>query len=305
MSLGFKDALGLYLTDLEGRGYAKSTLLQNRRWLGVFADFCEDQDLTEVRALTVKHVSLFQRTMTWTVGAKGKVLSQNTLHQCLRMTRSFLRWLHTQEHLLCDITESWILPRTSASNTRIPTTEEMTRLLLTPNETQKVGIRNRAVMELLYGTGLRSAEFCALKLEHLDLASSRLQVVQGKGKKSRYLPLGARLKQVLKRYLTVRQHLAREGEQALFVNREGAALSSASLGELISSTAKAAGLEPFRSHAIRRSFATHLLENGANVHVIGALLGHKNLSSTQLYTRVDLHELKKVYRRTHPRAERL
>lgn len=304
MSPGFQDSLLLYLSELEERGYSKLTLHHNRRWLALFIEFCQNQGLNEVQSVTVKQVSLFHRTMTWTPGVKGKLLSQSTLYQCLQMTRSFLRWLHAKEYLLWDVTESWVLPRPAEPDTRVPTIEEMAKLLLTPNEAKKTGVRNRAILELLYGTGLRSEECCALKLEHLDLTGNRLQVVEGKGKKSRYLPLGARLKQVLKRYLKVREELANEDEQALFVNIKGAALSSASLGDLISNTARAAGLKPFRSHAIRRSFAGHLLENGANIHVIGALLGHKNLSSTHLYTRISLQELKEVYKKTHPRAKR-
>ena len=304
MSLSFQDALALYLTELEQIGRAKSTLHHNRRWLPVFIKFCQQQGLTEVQAITAEHVFSFHRHMTWTPGTKVKLLKQSTLYQCLQMNRLFLRWLHSEGHLLRDVTRSWILPRPPDPNTRVLTVEEMAKLLLTPNETRKIGVRDRAVLELLYGTGLRSAECCSLRLEHLDLEGSQLHVNAGQGRTDRCLPLGARLKQVLKRYLKVRAEIARDGEQALIVSFHGNALTAACLGELISRKAKAAGLKPFRSHAIRRSFATHLLDNGASIAVIGALLGHKNLSSTHLYTRVTLQELKKAYLRTHPRARR-
>lgn len=304
MSLSLKKAANVYQGILETRGQSRSTLEANEKWLRRFSEFCEKNNITEVQSITTELIARFRQHMTWTPGARGKLYSQNTLYQCQRMVRSFLRWLHSQDHLLRDVTEFWVIPRPSETFKRTPTVEEMSKLLLTPDETSFTGLRNRAVLELLYGTGLRAEECCGLKLDHVDLASSRVRVVRGKGTKDRLLPLGARLKQVLKRYLKLREDVAGDSEQAFFVSAKGKPLTTAAQGMMISIATQKAGLQAFRPHAIRRSFASHLLDNGADIYVIATLLGHKRLSSTNLYTLVSLQELKKVYQRTHPRARR-
>lgn len=304
MSLKFQDAFELYFSELESRGQSKSTLTHNRRWLGFFSDFSEAKGVQEVQAINEEHVSSFCLRVTWEPGMQGKLLSPGSVHQCLSMVRSFLRWLHDRGDLFRDVTRGWILPRPPVSYTRVPTTEEMSTLLLTFDETSRLGRRNRAILELLYGTGLRVGECCSLELEHLDLDSSLLRVVDGKGKKGRLLPLGTRLKQVLKRYLKDREEFTPPEERGLFVSLKGSRLSDDAIAMMVYNASKKAGMKPFRPHAIRRGFATHLLENGANIPVIQALLGHENLSSTQIYVALDLKALKVVYDRTHPRAKR-
>ena len=304
MSLRFKSALQSYLLELEERGLSQKTLAHNRNALSQFIEFCRNRGLREVQAITGEHVVAFRRQIAWNPGVKGELLSQNSIYLVLRLVRSFLKWLHEQDHLLRDLTGDWILPRPLKSPTRTPTVEEMSKLLLTPNVKVRAGLRNRAILELLYGTGVRLGECLALKLEHLDLPASQLQVVDGKGGTSRNLPLGSRLKQILKRYLKARAKVAPENEQALFLTRTGKPITAGSIAQILRRNAQIAGLKPFSSHAIRRGFATHLLENGADIKVIQALLGHKHLDSTQFYLQPDFQELKKVYSRTHPRASK-
>lgn len=304
MRLRFKDALDSYLSELEARGQAERTLYQNRMFLSQFIDFCRNQGLKEVQAITDEHVASYHRYMTWRPSSTGGLLSPNSLSHILRLVRSFLRWLHDRGDIFRDVTRGWVLPRVQSTNTRTPTIEEMSKLLLTPNVKDSLGLRDRAIIELLYGTGVRVGECRSLKLKNLDLQASQLQVVEGKGSKSRNLPLGSRLKQILRRYLEDRKQFAPDREQTLFVNAKGKPMSTALVSRILYKHAKEAGIKPFGAHAIRRGFATHLLEKGADVKVIQLMLGHEHLSSTHLYLQPDFQELKKVYNRTHPRAKR-
>ena len=304
MSLLFKTALERYFEDLEERGCSQSTLISNRQWLGLFVRFCGKADVVEVSAISFDLLARFRQHIVWTPGVKGALYSQSTLFQCQRMVRSWLRWLHSKDLLLQDVTTGWILRRPSARVRKVPSIQEMSRLLLSSNETTALGLRNRAVLELLYGTGLRVSECSSLDLGHVDFVSSRLQVVCGKGQKDRILPLGARLQHTLQRYLEQRPLLVSEGEQALFVRRSGQRISNSIVYDIVKTSSKAADLEHLGPHTIRHAFATHLLENGADIAVIGALLGHKNLNATHIYTRLCFNELSKVYRKTHPRAQR-
>jgi integrase/recombinase XerD len=299
-----EDAAERYWTYLESLGQ-QGTLESSRTWLPRLFAFCAERSVVEVTQLEADLLAAFRQHLTWTPGPSGALYSQSTLFQCLRMIRLFCRWLYESELVLLDLTEGWCLPRPPDPSRRVPTVDEVSRILLVPDARTPVGVRNRALLELLYGTGIRSNECYAVDLDSLDLAASRLHV-RGKGSKDRMLPIGPALRQCLRRYLEMRDQLGpRVDEPALFVSSKGGhRLGLVSLGLIVRNAARAADLAGFGPHTLRHAFATHLLEAGADLAYIGALLGHESLDSTAIYTRVHPLELYREHRRTHPRARR-
>jgi integrase/recombinase XerC len=183
-----------------------------------------------------------------------------------------------------------------------------TESLLDASEADSVPERERALFELLYAAGLRVSEAAGLDVEDLDL-SSRLVRVLGKGSKQRIVPFGEQAEDALRAWLPVRMALRRPGTarddegEPLFVNRRGGRLTTRSMARLLKLRLRAAGLPADISpHALRHTFATHLLEAGADLRAIQELLGHASLSTTQKYTHLDAARLAEVYRSAHPKA---
>lgn len=164
-------------------------------------------------------------------------------------------------------------------------------------------LRDKAIMEVLYGAGLRVGELVGLNLEHLDLEQAEVRVL-GKGRKERVVPLGSKAVEALKAYIAARPLIAKgKSSRAVFINRFGGRLSARSVGRLIKQAAMRAGItRRVHPHIFRHSFATHMLDCGADLRDIQELLGHARLSTTQRYTHVTLSRLREVYDRAHPRA---
>lgn len=190
---------------------------------------------------------------------------------------------------------------------RVLKAEDAARLCALPPADDPIGARDRAVIELLYGSGLRVSEACALDVDDLDL-DLRTVIVTGKGRKERRLPLSPPAATALDAYLADARPelLARGGtgphHAAVFVNARGARLSPRSVRAALSKYARAEGWAPLSPHALRHSFATHLLDGGADLRSVQELLGHENLQTTQIYTHVSTERLRAVYEQSHPRA---
>ena len=181
---------------------------------------------------------------------------------------------------------------------------EVERLILAVRESDPFALRNRAVFELLYASGLRISELCHARLENLDLDEGWIRVT-GKGNKTRIVPVGGRAVEALARYLAnERPKLVgpRSGAE-IFLSARGRKFTRARVWQLVKQYAALAGLESnVYPHLLRHSFATHLLSNGADLRVIQELLGHADISTTEIYTHVDQQRLKAVHKKFHPRA---
>jgi integrase/recombinase XerC len=180
---------------------------------------------------------------------------------------------------------------------------EVTKLLEAPDINEPLGLRDRAVMETLYSSGIRAAECAGLRIAHLDLAGGTMTVL-GKRNKERIAYLGRCAQEALAAYLRVRPVLGAPAHDRVFVNFRGGPLSTRSIQRIVEHYVRAAlpHLRDVSPHTLRHTFATHLLDAGADLRVVQELLGHESLSSTQIYTHVSIDRLKDVYRQSHPHA---
>lgn len=217
--------------------------------------------------------------------------------------RSFFRWLVQQELRRDDPAHRLKSPKYRASLPHALTVEEMRTLLESGWRRGPLGLRDRALMETMYGAGLRAQEAVGLNLRDIDRSGGLLKVT-GKGDKERIVPVGRVALAALDDYLIrARPQLTGREEAAVFVNRDGHRLSSRSVGRIVKAVlARTAVHQRVSPHWLRHSFATHLLEGGADLRVVQELLGHARLSTTQIYTKITLERLEAVYERAHPRA---
>jgi len=219
--------------------------------------------------------------------------------------RAFFRLLMLEGVCQDDPTELLHLPRYRRPLPEVLSYAEVERLLEQPDTSLPLGVRDRAILELLYSCGLRVSELCALRLADL-LRSEELLRVRGKGSKERLVPIGKPALQWLERYLQeVRPLLARpQSRDIIFLNARGGQLSRMSVWKLVRHAAERAGIERrIHPHTLRHSFATHLLEGGADLRAVQEMLGHASITTTQIYTHVDRLYVQEVYRTFHPRAE--
>lgn len=258
--------------------------------------------IRDVRRVTEEHVvSFVRRLATRTSERTGRCLGVGTQAGYLAAVHAFFHFLHSQHLVLMDPARGVPLPKLH----RLPRAlgeREVRRLMSAPDAWTAKGRRDRALLELLYGTGLRLSECVRLDIQDLDLDSGTLLVRDGKGRKDRYVPLSGQARGALDLYLRESRPLlaraSRGYEGALFLTKYGKRLGS--VRRLVRGWGAAAGVVA-TTHVLRHSYATHLLQGGASVREIQALLGHKSLSTTALYTKVDTRDLARMLTRCHPR----
>lgn len=235
----------------------------------------------------------------------GNPLRVGTHIAHLMAVKVFFKFLSREGFILGNPATELELPRHKKILPTVLNEPEILKLMDVPNTARRTGIRDRAILELLYGTGLRNSELCSLTLDLLDLAGHSVRLQKGKGAKPRLLPLGQEAQSWLELYLErVRPFWLRNPQcQAVFLDRWGGGpIQRATISELVRRLGKKAGLgKAVTPHALRHSCATHMLRRGAGLRHIQQLLGHEQLASTEHYTRVELTDLRKVLARCHPR----
>ncbi len=220
----------------------------------------------------------------------GGKLSPATISRRLSSVRALVRFSLGAGH----VPETLLAPRRGQRLPEAPKTEEIEALIDAFEGDGPLAVRNRALLELIYSAGLRSSEAVGLDLGDVDYEQEHVLVRQGKGAKQRVVPLGEEAGRLVSQYLhTARPQLARGSENALFLSARGRRLDTSTLRRLMA-----------HPHRLRHSFATHLLEGGADLRTIQELLGHASLSTTQIYSHVSAKRLRQVYDRSHPRARR-
>ncbi|QQS00517.1 MAG: site-specific tyrosine recombinase XerD [Austwickia sp.] len=301
-------AMRMWLDHLRvEKGVARNTMLSYGRDLRRYKEFLLRRGIADIRLVTQEDVSAF--LMDLRDGGDGRVpLSAASSARCLVAVRGLHRFLHAEEITPTNPGADVAPPRPVQRLPKAITTDEVNRLLAAASlGDTPVAMRDRALLELLYGCGARISEAVGLDVDDIDLNAGSVRL-RGKGGKERVLPLGQYARDALQAYLARgRPQLTREGAggggAAVFLNQRGGRLSRQSAWALLQSAAERAGLKNSVSpHTLRHSFATHMLEGGADVRVVQELLGHASVATTQIYTLVTVQHLREVYAQSHPRA---
>jgi len=280
------------------RGASLNTLEAYSRDIGRFLEFAGASGVPSPLAVNPEHVTAYLGAL------RGQGLSPASVNRKLAAIRGFYRYLLREARV-----EENPLARVETARTwmRLPgalSRDEMESLLAQPAEASPSGIRDRAILELLYATGIRVSELATLTLNRLNRQMGFLVAV-GKGRKERIVPVGQSALGWLGRYIEQARpvFLKKKTSNALFLNRSGEGFTRQGLWKLIKKYAKMAGLErKVHPHTFRHSFATHLLEGGADLRSVQIMLGHADISTTQIYTHVSRERLKEVHKRIHPRG---
>ena len=286
------------------RHYSANTVEAYGRDLSEFSDFLSRKGRELPSPEELDHISI--REFLGHLIAKGN--QKTSVGRKLSSIRSFFRFLHREGLIEKNPARLVQSPRTPKKTPRYLTGEEVEKLLALPDDSTPSGSRDRAILEILYGSGLRVQEAVGLDLEDIS-QNERLLRVRGKGGKERLVPYGSKARSALKIYLEDRRKLivrlrTSRPSNALFLNLRGGRLSARSVQRSIREYIKKGALDlDVHPHMLRHSFATHLLNNGADLRAIQELLGHASLATTQRYTHVSLEELVKTYRKAHPKAK--
>lgn len=305
------EAQSEFLQWLEVRGNSLTTRRSRSLILGMFVSFLKSHFVSEVEDVTRELVEEYRRRVTTRVHIHtGKRLALSTVIGHLAMVKLFFRFLIERKKLVFDPSGTLVVPQQkSRLPTHIPTEQEMEAILFRPDMGTPTGMRDRAILELLYSTGMRRAEAADLDLYDVNLADRTVTIRRGKGGKGRTVPVGHSAVQFLIRYIQeTRPRMVKGGSvrfptvHALFVNPGGGRLSNDLLGHRVARYVKEVKPGVARPcHAIRHAFATHMLRGGAEIALIQRMLGHARIGTTEIYTHVTPLDLKKEHRKCHPR----
>lgn len=319
MSEDLERLLSDYLQARRSEGTAPGTLVYRRIYLAHFLLWLKDRATTDLRTVTPEAardyavaLARHRYVLGRAEGAELRALKPRTRVMRLLVVRDFFRWLVKTRLLLFDptaalplVTNRRQLPRHVLSESQVE------KLLSSPNLSTPIGLRDRAILSLLYSTGLRRSELSALDLTDVDLTDGSVYVRRGKGGKSRLVPLGESAAADVLVYLRRgRPELSSGPTQALFVGADDRALKNfgnrlqpEGISQLVSRNSKRAGLPRLvRAHALRHALATHLLRAGADIRHVQRILGHSAVSTTEIYTHVAVRDLAEVHARSHPRG---
>lgn len=301
------DLIPAYVDFMRQRNFSQETIYGRRRELLHFVKYCADRALTEPSGLTVSFMERFRRhIMDKPSEVTGRRLCAATQIHMISAVRDYLRFLVRKGHMLFNPALEIELPRMGHRLPRnVLTANEAERILMVPDIREPVGLRNRAILEVLYSTGIRRAELASIKTGEVDAGGGTIFIREGKGKTDRVVPVGERALLWVQKYLSdarpalMMPNIPDEGY--LFVSNKGVRISKDMVTHLVTKARVTAGIEKAGSaHMFRHTTATLMLENGADVRYVQQLLGHKELSSTQIYTHVAIRKLKEVHEKTHP-----
>ena len=294
----FVHSIDSFLTyALAEQGLAAHSVEAYRRDLGDFAAFVTSRGAPSPSKVTRAAITVYLISLR----RRGRAAA--TVKRRTAAIRSFYRYLLREEAIEADPTLDLATSKLPRRLPRVLTVEEIEQLLATPDPSTSQGTRDRAMLELMYASGLRVSETVGLELSDIDLAHEVVRCV-GKGNKERVVPVGTQAVQALRAYLSqVRPRQVRaHPTQALFVSRLGGPMTRQGCWKLIRRYARQSGISrPLTPHVLRHSFATHLLERGADLRAVQEMLGHASISTTQVYTHVTRERLREVYRQSHPR----
>ncbi len=309
---GADDSQGLhawmqrYLEWLRVQNYSERTVENRYLYLGYFIAWCAERDITRPVEVTRPILERYQRMLFHYRKRNGNPLSFRSQHSRLVPVRAYFKWLTRQNVLLANPASELDLPRLEK---RLPkhvlSAAEAEQVVNQADVDEDLGVRDRAILETLYSTGIRRMEVIGLHLFDLDVERGTIMVRQGKGKKDRMIPIGDRAAAWIDKYVTdVRPSLVVEPDDGtLFLTNTGDPFTPNRLTQLVRNYVDAAGVgKRGACHLFRHTMATIMLENGADIRFIQEMLGHAELSTTQIYTQVSIKKLKEIHTATHPSA---
>ena len=296
--IGFSEAM-------RARGWSERTIEAYEHNVRVFIAWLDEEtDVTSLDEVTASTLGGYQVALLGEETRTGR-LSISTQHVRLTALRAFFASLAEAGKLLTNPARQLQLPKRRKSLPRpLLTPKEALRLLESIATKTPLGLRDRAMLEVLYATGIRASELCGLTIPDFDAASGVLLIRRGKGGKDRVVPLGPIACEVLSDYIATSRPrlLGRKSTAEVFLSKRGETLHRNNLAAAVAGAARRAGIgKPIRPHRLRHACATHMLKGGADIRHIQKLLGHASLASTQIYTHVEISDLQAVHRRFHPR----
>lgn len=291
----------IYYLSIE-KGLSDNTIDGYVRDLEVFARYLKDRcglDTDDPSVIEKEHILNYFMEIT----KAGR--SRRTQSRYLASIKSWFRYLLREKRITSDPTSIMESPKGEKKLPDVLSVEEVEGLLEMPDMTKDLGIRDRAMLEILYGAGLRISELLGLHLEDINLELGFIRCI-GKGSKERIIPIGEIALEALEGYLdSTRSRILKPGSRSkiLFLNQRGGGMSRQGFFKILKAYGRKAGINKHLSpHTLRHSFATHLLENGADLRSVQEMLGHADISTTEIYTHLSIRHIKKVYDKAHPRA---
>ncbi len=292
---------------IEAHNFSPDTVASRRILLGYFHDWCRDRGLESPAEITRPILERYQRWLFHYRKANGQPLGFRSQHTRLTALKVFFQWLTRNNYLLHNPASELVLPR--MGQRRLPKyvlkIEEVEQVLQQPDIGEAEGLRDRAMLETFYSTGLRRMELANLKVYDPDAERGTLTIRQGKGRKDRMIPIGERALAWIAKYVAEARPrlLTGTGDGTLFVNDLGEPFERKQLTDVVRRYLRASKIgKTGGCHLFRHTAATLMLENGADIRVIQQMLGHSDLTSTQIYTQVSIKLLQQVYAATHPAA---
>jgi integrase/recombinase XerD len=238
----------------------------------------------------------------WLIDLGAEKLSENSKRRLLSAVRGFYKFLMFDGHVTKNPAEDLQAPQKGVYLPRFLNRTEIESLLAAPDVSTETGLRDRAILELMYASGLRVSEAANLKMGDVDIDAG-IVTTTGKGSKTRRVPVGTSAIEWLKSYLAIRRKHGITGTDNIFITPNGRAITRQSIYVSITQYAEKCGLEGVSPHTLRHSFATHLVQNDADIRSVQCMLGHADISTTQIYTHITSTQLKSNYERFHPRAK--
>jgi integrase/recombinase XerD len=295
----YKDMLDTFLTYLVViKGLSKNTSQSYKTDIEKLFTFVERKELDSITRLKSNLISEFLAELN----ISG--LNISSINRCIVSIKQFFKYLMLENIIKTDPTADLVSPRMKKTIPDVLSLEDIEKILNVPDLTKFEGIRDSAMLEVLYASGLRVTELVELKQVNINYDHGYL-IVMGKGSKERIVPIGLTSIKKINDYLELsRPHLVKnELSDYLFITRRGTCFTRQGFWKLIKAYAKEAGIvKNISPHTIRHSFATHLLERGADLRTIQLLLGHSDISTTQIYTHVETKRLREIHKKYHPRA---
>jgi integrase/recombinase XerD len=302
----FSEGVSFYLDDCLAKGMSPNTIIVKRQSLRRFSEWCAANGIKKPQEVNLEVMEGFRMYLHhYKKILDGEPLSINSQYKFLTDVKLFLRRLHRRHIIDNSDFEEFEMPKCKKGlPSSVLSPDEVERIFVLPSmRGDHVGIRDRAILEVYYASAIRRSELTRLKLSHIDLSKQLLMIVEGKGLKDRHLPIAKRACDHVRSYLDeVRpQFVSIKSGDTLFISANGLPLNADKVGQMVGKYVRRSGVGKVGAcHLFRHAAATSMLNAGADIRYVQEMLGHADISTTQIYTHVAIKQLEKVYNRTHP-----